>query len=609
METIKKERPFKLAGSFHFNRMPAINNIIENVVERLLALHHLDRLYLQLPEVKDNREFLQQVFDVLKISYEVKDGDIAHIPSEGPAVVVANHPFGALEGVIMAHLLQKVRPDVKILANHYLTRIPELRELIIPVDVFEKNGSQVKNIKPMREAMRWLDRGGLLMVFPAGEVSHIQPGYSGITDPEWNPAIARIIRKTHASVTPIYFHGTNSLLFQLMGLAHPRLRTALIPRELTNKANRIIHTRIAPVIPHEKLATIESDEEMIRYLRLQTYMLRDLNSNKAEVKQNGNHKNKSVEAVLAEQDKTILKREIDALPGNQCLVKHAEMGVYYARTSQIPYLLQEIGRLRELTFREAGEGTGKSIDLDYFDKYYLHLFVWNHEELELVAAYRLGLTDEIVPQFGKKGLYTQSLFKYGREVLEKLDPAIELGRSFVRLEYQRSYAPLMLLWKGIGHFVSQNPRYRILFGPVSISSEYCTVSQQLMVDFLKANNFLTDMAKYVKPRNPFRGNRHPTWKNTGLPGLKDIDSVSELVAQIESDSKGAPILLKQYMNLGGQFLGFNIDPHFNDSLDGLIMVDLMQSDRKILRRYMGNEEAKQFLDYHEHEEKSLLKAS
>ncbi len=294
----------------------------------------------------------------------------------------------------------------------------------------------------------------------------------------------------------------------------------------------------------------------------------------------------------------LLKAEIQALPAGQQLVASGQFSVYYARAEQFPGCLQEIGRLRELTFRAAGEGTGKASDVDLFDAYYLHLFVWDDKAGMIVGAYRMGLADDIVARYGKRGLYTHSLFRYADRALEAMTPAIELGRSFVRAEYQRSFAPLMLLWRGIGQFIVQQPRYAMLFGAVSISNDYEPASRRLIVDFLSANNIEENLARHVKPRRPFRSVGMPDYDRAEFAALSDIEDVSRMVRQIERDSKGVPILLKQYLKLGGRLLAFSADEKFNDALDGLIVVDLRASDPRVLARYMGDEGAAAFLASH-----------
>jgi putative hemolysin len=270
--------------------------------------------------------------------------------------------------------------------------------------------------------------------------------------------------------------------------------------------------------------------------------------------------------------------------------------VYYARADQVPWCLQEIGRLREIAFREVGEGTGRPTDVDLFDAYYVHLFVWDHAADKIVGAYRLGLTDEILARYGKRGLYTHSLFKYADPALRALNPAIELGRSFVRSEYQRSFSPLMLLWRGIGEFIVRHPRYATLFGAVSISNDYQSASRRLIVDYLSVNNLDRVLARHVKPRRAFLDETAQV--NEQLVVLNDIEDVSRMVKTIERDGKGVPILLKQYLKLGGQLLAFSADRKFANALDGLIIVDLRASDPRILARYLGEHGAAGFLSHY-----------
>ena len=306
---------------------------------------------------------------------------------------------------------------------------------------------------------------------------------------------------------------------------------------------------------------------------------------------------------------TLLQAEVETLPTEQHLVCSGPFTVVYARAAQIPWCLQEIGRLREMTFGAVGEGTGKASDIDLYDAYYLHLFIWDNETRMIVGAYRLGLADEIHAHFGKRGLYTQSLFAYSTQFLKILNPAIELGRSFVRAEYQRSYAPLMLLWRGIGRFILRSPKYAVLFGPVSISNSYAAVSRELMVEFLSMNNMEASVARYVKPRRPFRGRRQAKWDGVDFANMKSIEDLSRAIERIESDQKGVPILLKQYLKLGGRLLCFSADKAFNNALDGLTMIDLRNSDPRMLGRYMGEDGAAAFLGYHGALASGLRKAS
>jgi putative hemolysin len=286
-----------------------------------------------------------------------------------------------------------------------------------------------------------------------------------------------------------------------------------------------------------------------------------------------------------------LMSDVQALGNDNRLLRSGRFDVFSARAAQIPNLLLEIGRLRELTFRTVGEGTGKAVDLDRFDEHYLHLFVWNHDTREVVGAYRIGAIDGILASHGVNGLYTSTLFRYDQRLLTRLGPALELGRSFVRAEYQRSNA-LLLLWKGIAQYVAQRQRYRVLFGPVSISSRYRDSSQQLLRSFLAQNAYHRELGELVAALTP--PPELPTAAaNAPMSGnLRDLD---KLIAGQEPDGKGMPVLLRQYLRLNAKLLGFNVDPAFGDALDALMMVDLADVDAAILKRYFGAEEAELLL--------------
>jgi len=294
-----------------------------------------------------------------------------------------------------------------------------------------------------------------------------------------------------------------------------------------------------------------------------------------------------------------LVEEIAELPAAQKLIESGPYTAFIATARQIPSVLYEIGRLREISFRQAGEGTGDEIDLSWFDYHYQHLFLWNRDKSEVVAAYRVGATDAILPRFGVTGLYTSTLFTYEAALLDHLTPALELSRAFVRREYQREYSALFLLWRAIGRYVVENPEYKLLFGAVSISPRYRYVSRQLMLAYLRVNYFSSDLARLAKAKNPPRAVPLPGWGSKRLNFFwKDMEALSEWISGIEVDQKGAPILLRQYLRLGAKLLGFNQDKNFANAWDGLIVLDLTQADAKSLRRYMGADGVERFFSYH-----------
>lgn len=588
------ENPFSLNGALGLQG--PLRTFAEATLERVSGLKTLNRMYAELPPAADCQEFLRIALDRLGVDYRVRQNELSRIPLKGAAVVVANHPFGGIEGMILAHLFRGMRSDVKIVANAWLKRLPPLTDLFIPVDVFGGKGAVRRNARAMKEAMNWLKQGGLIVVFPAGAVSHFDPFRGGIADPEWQPSIGRLIRHAEADVVPLYIDGHNNALFQAAGLIHPVLRTVMLPRQLLARRSQTVDLRIGATIPFNRIRHLTDHREFIDHLRLRTYMLQDVHRNTAESVSKNGPGHVTQEPVAAAVASGEMQWELSLLPPGRRLAAAGDLEVWYAKREEVPLIVQEIGRLREITFRAVGEGTGNACDLDLYDNYYLHLFVWQRTKQEVVGAYRLGLGDEILQRYDKKGFYTHSLFRYSRRLLQRINPAIELGRSFVRPEYQRSFSPLLLLWCGIGAFVAAHPKYRILFGPVSISNAYDSLSRQLMVSFLRDNNYLPELARMVRPRRPFRGGRR---MRPEYAQIRDIESLSELIGQIEGDAKGAPILLKQYLKLGGRLLGFNVDRQFADALDGLIMVDLLETEPKVLERYMGKEQAARFVAYHQ----------
>jgi putative hemolysin len=578
----------------------ALPKPVEHALTGAIGLRRLETLYQQLLTAADTRTMSSRLLETLQIRYRVAETDVAQVPRSGPTIVVANHPFGILDGAILSEVLLHVRTDVKFLANGILNIIPEIRDLIIAVDPINGSSASGRNLQGLRQAHQHLSGGGLLVIFPAGEVSHFQWSRRAIEDSQWNGVVSRLATaasRHHRGITivPIHIDGSNSVLFQTAGLLHACLRTVLLGRELMNKYGREISIRVGAPISSARLAEMGSERDRAEYLRWRTYLLAHRNPYKPKTSSPMRSKRKSFEErpLAPPIERAALCDEITALLPNNLLASSNDLQVFIAQASQISMILHEIGRLRELTYRAAGEGTGKPTDMDSFDAHYEHLFVWNSRKSELVGAYRLVGTDVARSRFGNRGLYTATLFNYSDQFVDQIDPALELGRSFIRPDYQRSFAPLLLLWKAIGRYVAGHPRYKILFGPVTISNAYQSISRELMVSWLERRASLATLRQLVSSKLPFRvkSEAPESW----MPG---VDDLSTIIEDIEPDRRGVPVLLRQYLKLGGKLLGFNIDPEFSNALDGLILVDLTQTDAKILERYLGRTEANEFLNFH-----------
>ncbi|OEF88907.1 lysophospholipid acyltransferase family protein [Vibrio splendidus] len=564
----------------------------ESVVEWATGLSKLDRLYQNRQNELSSFEFMNYTLSALNIDYSVTSGSTENIPEEGPVVIVANHPLGAIEGVILADLVGSVRKDVKVLANELLKRLPELDDLFIGVDVFNGKESKRTNAKAIRDANHHLAAGGLLIVFPAGEVSSYRKGAKTLTDIEWSKSVAKFVKRHQATTVPIFINGKNSELFYQAGRVHPLLRTALLGRELLNKQATTISISIGASIPYSEIKSFEKEMDIVNYLRLNTYLMSQQDSPTTTI-----HAPSFDNQVIAPIPPEVLAIEVDSLPEEMRLLEQGDFEVYCTPSQSIPNLMREIGRVREESFREVGEGSGLACDLDEYDLYYHQLFVWNKTKAQLVGAYRLGMVDKLIAKHGLDQLYSRSLFNYNQEFIDTLENSIELGRSVVSKPYQKSLNSLLLLWKGIATFVSRNPKYTHLFGPVSISNDYSHNARLLIATTLSIHHYDEEKANLVSPSSPLNTSSHVFCQNHLLSSLASVPLLSKVLARMEQ-GKGLPVLLRQYLGMNGKLVCFNVDPSFNDALDGLIVVNLKKVPLKTLGKYMGRELAQDYLKQH-----------
>ncbi|HSJ02880.1 MAG: lysophospholipid acyltransferase family protein [Verrucomicrobium sp.] len=586
------------------------------VVERGLGIRDFNDLYertrdgyLKHPDYPSARAWFSTGLKEIGGRYEVDLPQNFTFPTEGPLIIISNHPFGILDPVILGDFISQFRPNVRFMTNFLLGEIEEMKPWIIPVDPFNGEQSAQRNLGPMKETLRFLNQGGALAIFPSGEVAHYKMG-RGVEESPWSSHVGALVRRTKATVLPVYFEGQNSVLFQGAGLVHPMLRTGLLFRELFHRTRETEYVKVGQPIPFSRLKKFEDDESLTRYLRLHTFILSQ--RPKAVPKSNVKALAEApmvapvptpVTGASALQSATLQQAyelEVDRLrKSGGPIVQQGNFSVFIASAAEIPNLLREIGRLREVSFRLVGEGTGEEIDLDRYDDYYLHVFLWDEKERRVAGAYRLGRADMIMRRYGAKGLYTSTLFKFEKPFLAHLENALEMGRSFVAPNYQRSVSALPLLWKGVLTWVCQNPHYTKLYGPVSISQSYHGLSRKLMVEFLQENNFHPDLATWVKPRKPFRyGKNRKLLREFISADLDNVDDFSALISSLEEDGKGIPILLKHYLRLNGTLLSFNVDKDFASCLDGLILVDVTETDPKLLTKYMGEEACVKYLTHH-----------
>jgi len=554
----------------------------------LMKINQVNDLFAQ-AQPKQGPDFVDAILEGCGIDIEFDERELKNIPKTGSFIAIANHPYGGIEGMVLLKILCMVRPDAKLMANFILKKIPNLSDYFVAVNPFE-NIEHSSSISGLKTTLELLAHGTPIGIFPAGEVSTFKVDKKQVTDRMWHPVVGKIIAKAKVPVVPIYFHGNNGLLFNLLSLIHPALRTAKLPSELFNKQGHTIKLRIGKPIHVEDIPEFNNSTKLLNYLRARTYALgTGLEEEKKIFSPRNLFKIKKQPAqIVPEISSEILEKEIAPLREEYRIWVEKNYEVFIVPTSSIPNVIREIGRLRELTFRDIGEGTNKATDLDEYDIYYHHLFIWDLEAKLIVGAYRLGLGDEIFYSIGKKGFYVSELFKIKSQFTPVLKKSIELGRSWIRKEYQQKPLPLFLLWKGILKYLIDNPRYRYLIGPVSISNSFSNFSKSLIVDYINRHHFDHEMAQYVKPRKKFKVDMESIDTDLLMAGEDTFKGLDALISEVETRNMKVPVLLRQYIALNAKIICFNIDPKFADSLDGFLVLDLEKVPQDILEKLGKN---------------------
>ncbi len=549
--------------------------VIGWVLLRLIRINKINKIYDRVKKYR-GEVFFEKLLDEFSIRYEVSEEDLKRIPNSGPFIVVANHPLGGADGIILLALLTKLRPDFKITGNFLLEKVEPISPYIINVNPFENRKDIKKKLNATQLSLEHLKEGGALGFFPAGEVSNIKKGRFYI-DKNWHKGVAKIVKKAQVPVVPIYFHAKNSRLFYFLSSLSPLLQTAKLPSELIKKRIKPIKMRIGNAIPAREFNDMNDLDEISDYLRKKTYLL--ANAYNAHINPLLSAKEKikipkKPKKITKAQDIEDIKLEIEALrQSEKRLLEVSNYEVFIAKSKNIPYTLHEIGRLREITFREVGEGTNKKIDLDKFDNYYHHMFLWDQVSERIVGAYRMGLGLEIFPKYGAKGFYISTLFRFDQELNPMLSKTIEMGRAFIIKEYQQKPMPLFLLWKGIVHVTLRYNQHHFLMGGVSISNKFSNFSKSVMIDFMKTNYYDLLVAQYIKPKKDYKVKLKDEDKNFIFSHTKrDIKKLDKFLAEIEPEDLHLPVLIKKYIKQNAKIIGFNVDPKFNNAIDGLMYI-------------------------------------
>ncbi|MCP9198982.1 lysophospholipid acyltransferase family protein [Gramella sp. GC03-9] len=531
-------------------------------------------------------EFIESILEEFEIDYEIPEKDLKRIPKEGPFITISNHPLGGIDGMILMKTVLEKRPDYKVIANFLLHRLEPLKPFILPVNPFEEHKEAQSSLGGMKKAIAHLKEGNALGIFPAGEVSTYRE-HNQIVDKPWEASAMKLIQKSKVPVVPIYFHAKNSLFFYRLASMSDVLRTAKLPSEMLSQKRRKIMVRIGHPITVEDQQEHTNLEAYTAFLRRKTYMLANVFEKKNLLAKLPRRIKipRSPKEIAEETNLELMKIEVDnCRKMDKRLLFSKNYEVFLAKREVIPNILNEIGRLREITFREVGEGTNKSVDLDAFDEYYHHLFLWDSEAEKIAGAYRMGMGNEIFANHGIDGFYLQDLFRFEPELHKMMSQSIEMGRAFIIKEYQQKPMPLFLLWKGIVHCTLRFPEHKFLIGGVTISDKFSDFSKSLMIEFMKSNYYDPYVAQYVRPKKEFKVKLEDADKDLVFDESEaDLNKFDRIIDELETENLRLPVLIKKYIKQNAKVVAFNVDPLFNDAVDGLMYIriaDLPESTVK-----------------------------
>lgn len=564
----------EVAKAVGLHKLGFVGTFIGWILMKVTRISAINKIYNKNKD-KSDLDFLNGVLKTCEVDFEIPEEDLKRIPKDGAFITVSNHPLGAMDGVLLLKLLVEQRADYKIIANFLLHRIEPLKPYVMPVNPFEDRKDAKSSIAGIKNSLLHLREGKPLGIFPAGEVSTYQEGKLKVDKP-WEEGAIRLIKKAKVPVIPIYFHAKNSKLFYALANLHPILRTAKLPSEVLTQRNRVIKVRIGKPISVKDQEEFKEIPAFNEFLRKKTYMLANPFEKTAQkILSSKNLKiRKKAKAIASQKSPELFVKEIDELRDNGSrLLESKNYEVFFANAKDIPNLLHEIGRLREITFRDVGEGTNKPIDLDKYDKYYYHLILWDNVAKELVGAYRMGLGKDIFKKYGIDGFYVHSLFRIEPELFPMMENTIELGRAFISKKYQQRPMPLFLLWKGIVHVTLRYPKYKYLMGGVSISNQFSEFSKSLMIEFMKSHYYDPYVAQYIHPKKEFKVRLKDGDKDFVFDATQsDMQKFDKIIDEIEPGALRIPVLIKKYVKQNARLVAFNVDPKFNNAVDGLMYI-------------------------------------
>lgn len=580
--------PKQIADVTKLNRLGSLGTFISQILIQLMGIDEANKIYDKHKHLQ-GIEFLDAIIQEFGFVYEIDPEELKRLPKQGAYITISNHPLGAADGIILLKMMLEQNVDYKVMANFLLQMIEPLEPYVVPVNPFENKKEAKSSVKGIKEALAHVKSGKPLGIFPSGEVSNVKDE-EGYVDRAWQEVALKVIHKSQVPVIPIYFHAKNSPTFYTLAKMSPILQSAKLPSEMLSQHKRNIRIRIGrPISVDEQNEHATNIEEYGKFLRQKTYLLANaIQKNEKRFIKMPSFKLPAPppQEIARPVTQEMLITEIEYLREHtdSRLLQSKNYEVFLAEPDKIPNILREIGRLREITFRAVGEGTNQAIDLDKYDRHYFHMFLWDDNAQKIAGAYRMGLGNKIFPQYGIEGFYLHELFTFESELHTMMEKSIEMGRAFITDEYQQKPMPLFLLWKGIVHTTLRYPEHKYLIGGVSISNQFSDFSKSLMIEFMMSNYYDPYAAQYVSPRRKYKVKLKDADKDFVFNETEaDLNKFDRLIDEVEPGNLRLPVLIKKYIKQNARVVAFNVDPLFNNAVDGLMYIriaDLPESTVK-----------------------------
>jgi len=582
----------EVAKAINIDKYGFLGTFIGWLLMKFLKISAINKFYKKNKHLKDV-EFLDKILEEYQIKFEIHQEDLKRLPKDGAYITVSNHPLGGIDGILLLKLMVEQRSDFKIIANFLLHRIEPMKPYIMPVNPFEGRKNAKSSISGFKNAILHIREGHPLGIFPAGEVSTYRDGKL-VVDKPWEETAMKLVKKAEVPVVPIYFHAKNSKLFYKLSKISDTFRTAKLPSEVLTQKRRVIKVRIGKPISVKDQKEHKDIGNFSEFIRKKTYMLSNSFEEKGKILDNISSTLKTPKTskipkrIVTPIDTEVMTNEVEDLKKEDFrLLQSKNYEVYLAPAEKIPNILREIGRLREITFREVGEGTNEAIDLDTFDTYYHHMFLWDDQQKVIAGAYRMGLGTKIYKRYGIDGFYLQDLFRFEPELHKMMSQSIEMGRAFIVAAYQQKPMPLFLLWKGIVHTTLRYPNHKFLIGGVSISNQFSNFSKSLMIEFMKSHYYDPYIAQYVRPKKEFKVKLKDADKDFVFDSTEaDLNKFDKIIDEIEPGALRLPVLLKKYIKQNAKLVAFNVDPLFNNAVDGLMYIKIADLPESTVRPVM-----------------------